>query len=142
MIRLRIKWDYSRRRYFEHVDERLQLYTLYFSTCVYPYLHPFTFQPLHSVRSQHVSIRSDILRSLVVPLPPKPKKRHEYGHAAGQKARVIHRRRRDGHREWKAEDHDKDNDVQTSNSVDDEANSPFHPEPTWCYLGASAQQVR
>lgn len=97
---------------------------------------------LHSVRSQHLSIRSNILRSFVVSLPPKPKQCHEYSRATGQQAGVVHRRGRDGHGKRKAENHDKDDDVQRSDRVYDEANRSFHPEPARCYLGASAQQVR
>ena len=93
---------------------------------------------LYSVRSQRISIRSNILRSLILPLPPKPKQRYKYRRAASQKAGVIHRGRRNGHGERKAEYHDKDYDVHASDSVYDEADRPSHPETAWRYFGPSA----
>ena len=92
---------------------------------------------LHRVLCQHISVRSDVFGSLVIPLPPKPKQRNKHGRATSQKAGVVHCRRRDGHGERKAKDHNKENDVQASDSVDDISNRPFHPKPTRYDLGPS-----
>lgn len=95
-------------------------------------------QDLHRVRSQHLSVRSNILGSFVVLLPPKPKQRYEHSGTTGHETRIIHRHRIYRHREREAEYHDKDDDVQTRDGVDDVSQRPFHPEPARRDLGPSA----
>ncbi len=139
---------------FNHTETHIQTFlrkrkskisTLIYCHHVYIYLYIYPQLPshtcLHRIRSQHVSIRRHILRSLVTPLPQKPKQRHKDRRATRQKARIIHRRRRHRHRERKAEDNDKDNDIQTSNGVDNIPHSSLHPKPTGRYLGPSTEQV-
>jgi hypothetical protein len=78
------------------------------------------------------------MRPHIFLLPPEPKYPHKYRQSSSDQTRIIHRRCIHWHREWEAENYNKDYDIQTCHTIDSEPGKAFHPKLAGDDVGSPA----